>query len=367
MEKTPVDIVWVAICAGLVFMMQAGFMCLEAGVTRRKNNINVAMKNISDFGISTLVFWLFGAGLMFGTSWQGWLGTSWFAPDLSQGQPWGSIFFTFQVMFCGAAATILAGAVAERMRFVSYLVMMVMIAGLTYPIFGHWAWNGSDQNMMQGWLAQRGFVDFAGSTVVHSFGGWTSLAALLVIGPRIGRFPKDGPPRRMQGADIPLATLGSLLLWFGWIGFNGGSTLALDDRVPGVIFNTVLAGSAGMTATLIVGWLVRKRAEVDLVLNGSLAGMVAITASAHAVDARSAALIGAVGGIVMLLTDELSSARGSMTLSAPSRSTSAPGSGARLPSACWGTLRASGRGSAGSTRSARSCLGSAPARSGPSA
>jgi Amt family ammonium transporter len=196
--------------------------------------------------------------------------------------------------------------VAERMRFAAYLVMMVLVAGITYPIFGHWAWNGLDLSVARGWLGARGFVDFAGSTVVHSFGGWTSLATLVVLGPRIGRFPTNGgPPRRMQGADIPLATLGTLLLWFGWIGFNGGSTLAMDGRVPGIIFNTILAGSAGLVVTLLVGWRIRGRAEVDLVLNGSLAGMVAITASANVVTSSSALMIGAVGGLAMLATDVL--------------------------------------------------------------
>ena len=152
----------------------------------------------------------------------------------------------------------------------------------------------SDVRGLIGWLNTRGFVDFAGSTVVHSFAGWTSLATLLVLGPRIGRFPKDGPPRRMQGADIPLATLGTLILWFGWFGFNGGSTLALDNRVATVIANTALAGSAGLTAALLVGWRIRGRAHVDLALNGALAGLVAITANCHSVSSAAALLIGAV-------------------------------------------------------------------------
>jgi Amt family ammonium transporter len=306
MDKPPIDILWVALCAGLVFTMQAGFMCLEAGVTRRKNNINVAMKNLSDFGISSVVFWLVGYAFMFGPSLAGWIGGSGFAPDVSSGSSWDAVYLLFQTMFCGAAATILAGAVAERMRFGAYLVIMVLIAGITYPIFGHWAWNGLNNGNSTGWLRALGFVDFAGSTVVHSFGGWTSLAAIIVLGPRLGRFPKNGgPPQRMQGADIPLATLGALILWFGWIGFNGGSTLAMNGQVPGVIFNTILAGSAGLSFALIAGWVMRRRADVDLVLNGSLAGMVAITAGAHAVSAGEAALIGAVGGLAMLVVDAL--------------------------------------------------------------
>lgn len=304
-DKTPLDIAWVALCAGLVFLMQAGFLCLEAGVTRRKNNINVAMKNITDFGISTVVFWLVGFGIMFGVTSNGLVGTTRFAFDPLGETSWGTIFFFFQIMFCGAAATIVAGAVAERMRFVSYLVLMTIVAALIYPVYGHWVWNGIDGGTNAGWLAQRGFVDFAGSSVVHSFGGWVSLAAVLLIGPRTGRFAADGTPRRMQGADIPLATLGTLLLWFGWFGFNGGSTLAFDDRVAGVIVNTTLAGSAGMTMALLVGWQLRGRPEVDVVLNGTLAGLVSVTAGAHAVPAWAALLIGAVGAVMMLGCDRL--------------------------------------------------------------
>jgi Amt family ammonium transporter len=303
--QSPVDILWVVVCAGLIFTMQAGFMCLEAGVTRRKNNINVAMKNLADFGVSALIFWLVGFGLMFGASSAGWIGVSGFALDLSLAAPEQAAFLLFQTMFCGTAATILAGAVAERMRFGAYLVLMVVIAGLTYPVFGHWAWNLGPDGARAGWLGQLGFVDFAGATVVHSFGGWTSLAALLVIGPRIGRFPKDGPPQPMQGADIPLATLGTLILWFGWFGFNGGSTLAFNASVPAVLVNTAIAGSAGLTATLLLGWRVRGRPDVDLALNGALAGLVAVTASAHVVGTPEALLIGAVGGVLMLACDSL--------------------------------------------------------------
>lgn len=278
MSRPIEDILWVLICAGLVFTMQAGFMCLEAGVTRRKNNINVAMKNIADFGVSTVIYWLFGYGLMFGASLGGWIGSSQFAPDLGRENAWLASFVLFQIMFCGTAATIMAGAVAERMRFAGYLIVMVLIAGLTYPVFGHWAWNGGDTSQPLGWLERLGFLDFAGSTVVHSFAGWTSLAAILVLGPRIGRFPANGPAKRMQGADIPLATLGTLILWFGWFGFNGGSTLAIDNRVPAVLLNTALAGSGGLIGSLLIGWRMRGRAEVDLALNGVLAGLVAVTA-----------------------------------------------------------------------------------------
>ncbi|NJM05617.1 ammonium transporter [Candidatus Gracilibacteria bacterium] len=303
MNKSIDDILWITLCAGLVFLMQAGFMCLEAGVTRRKNNINVAMKNLADFGVSTLIFWLFGFALMFGASAGGWFGRSDFAPNLDFQDPFRDAFVVFQIMFCGTAATILAGAVAERMRFHSYLLIMVLIAGFSYPIFGHWAWAGLAQNEPVGWLARQGFVDFAGSTVVHSFGGWTSLAALLILGPRMGRFPKDGLPRRMQGADIPLATLGTFILWFGWFGFNGGSTFAANGQIPTIIANTLLAGSGGLVAALLLGWRIRKTAAVDLSLNGVLAGLVAVTAGANAYSSLAAVIVGAIGGMVMVGCD----------------------------------------------------------------
>ncbi len=299
------DILWVLVSACLVFVMQAGFLCLETGLTRSKNNINVALKNLTDFGVAVLLFWALGFGIMFGPSWQGWIGTSDFAINLSQDALWPAVFFFFQVMFCGTAVTILAGAVAERMRFAAYLITAALVSGIIYPVFGHWAWNGLQTGESIGWLAAWGFVDFAGSTVVHSVGGWVSLAALLVIGARADRFPTDGPPRRISGANLPLATLGVLLLWFGWFGFNAGSTLALDNRVPGIIVNTILAGAAGLVVTLLWAWRTRGLAEVGWTLNGVIAGLVAITANCHLVSSLEAVLIGSIGGIVMLLADGL--------------------------------------------------------------
>ncbi len=302
-----IDIVWVLVCSGLVFLMQAGFLCLETGLTRSKNNINAAMKNLADFCITTVIFWVFGFGIMFGTSQGGLIGTSEFAFDFSIDRAQLFAFFFFQVMFCGTAVTILAGAVAERMRFPGYLLAALVGSALIYPIFGHWAWNTNDRILGDptGWLNARGFVDFAGSSVVHSVGGWISLAMLLILGARTGRFPKDGPPRKIPGANVPLATLGVFILFFGWFGFNAGSTLQVNDQVPRIIVNTVMAASTGMVATLIIGWGVRRRAEIDLLMNGILAGAVAVTANCHAVSLPSAAVIGAIGGVVMLLVDAL--------------------------------------------------------------
>lgn len=195
------DILWLLFSAALVFVMQAGFLCLETGLTRTKNNINVAIKNLTDFGLTTLVFWLFGYGLMFGSrTIGGWLGFADFAPafDADMDSLSRLAFLVFQVMFCGTAVTILSGSVAERMQFESYIFIAVLISGLVYPVFGHWAWGGGQPDSLMteqttlGWLRELGFVDFAGSTVVHSVGGWASLAILVVIGPRLGRFGADG-------------------------------------------------------------------------------------------------------------------------------------------------------------------------------
>lgn len=296
-----IDIIWIVFSAALVFLMQAGFLCLESGLTRSKNSINTAMKNLADFSVSTLVFWVIGFALMFGVTQNGWIGASDFLPDLETVSGTRMAFFFFQLMFCGTAVTIMAGAIAERARFGAYLLMALVCAGLIYPVFGHWVWNGIENGVRTGLLGRAGFVDFAGSSVVHSVGGWIALAALLVIGARTGRFPKDGPPRRIPGSSVPLASLGVLLLWFGWFGFNAGSTLFIDNvSVPRILANTVMAGAAGMVVTLLVGWQQRKRPEIDLLLNGVLAGAVAVTANCHAVSMASAAVIGGVGGIIML-------------------------------------------------------------------
>jgi Amt family ammonium transporter len=301
-----IDIIWIVFSAALVFLMQAGFLCLESGLTRTKNSINTAMKNLADFSVSTLVFWVFGFALMFGATQNGWVGASGFLPELETIGGARMAFFFFQLMFCGTAVTIMAGAIAERARFGAYLLMALVCAALIYPVFGHWVWNGIENGARTGILGRAGFVDFAGSSVVHSVGGWIALAALLVIGARAGRFPKDGPPRRVSGSSVPLASLGVLLLWFGWFGFNAGSTLFIDNvSVPRIIANTVMAGAAGMMGALLVGWRQRKRPEIDLLLNGVLAGAVAVTANCHAVSMASAAVIGGVGGLIMVAASNL--------------------------------------------------------------
>lgn len=305
MAVTNVDMLWVLISATLVFLMQAGFLCLESGLTRNKNAINVASKNVADFGLAVGLFWLCGFGLMFGHSLWGWLGLSHFAVPVGPGNdPWLATFFLFQAMFCATAATIVSGAVAERMRFVAYLITAALVSVVIYPVFGHWAWGGV-YNGSPGWLEQRGFVDFAGSTVVHSVGGWVALAGVLLLGARHGRFAAGQSPHVFPAGNLPVAMLGGLLLFLGWFGFNGGSVLALDATVPGILANTVLAAIAGLLVALLVGWYWRGYPEVLYALNGMLAGLVAITASAHAVSSTSALLIGSVGGLLMLLSHEL--------------------------------------------------------------
>lgn len=309
MEKNLADILWVIICALLVFLMQAGFLCLEAGTTRSKNNINVVIKNVSDFGVSVLLFWLFGYALMFGRSLGGWFGTTLLSPDISQsssqGEIWSAVFFLFQVMFCSTAVTIVSGAVAERMKFGSYLLMAALVSGLIYPVFGHWAWNGLTMGQPAGWLEARGFIDFAGSTVVHSVGGWVSLAAVIILGPRIGRFSKKRRYQLGSGSDLPLALLGTLLLWLGWFGFNGGSSLGLNEDVPGIIANTVLAGCGGLITPVLLALSTNQHIRVTAIMNGALAGLVAITANCHAVSAGAAILIGMIGCVLMLMTESL--------------------------------------------------------------
>lgn len=290
---------WLLVCSALVFVMQPGFMCLESGLTRSKNNINVAIKNFADFSLSTFIFWFFGYGLMFGTSINTVIGTDQFlaSPETDAAL---AAFIVFQTMFCSTTATIVSGAVAERMKFGGYLLITALMASMIYPVFGHWAWNGVETGQINGWLGHLGFVDFAGSTVVHSVGGWVALAAILIIGPRQGRFPNKGETHEILGSSLPLSVLGALLLWMGWLGFNGGSGLEFSDRVPLILLNTVLGGVAGTLAAGALGWWRSGIPKIELMINGSLAGLVSVTAACHAISPPLAVIIGATGGAVMM-------------------------------------------------------------------
>lgn len=295
MEFDRLDLVWVLVSAALVLSMQLGFLCLESGFVRAKNSINVAVKNTLDFCVAAMVFWAFGFALMFGQSTSGLIGASdFFVGDFKNSGDAG--YFLFQVVFCGTAATIVSGAVAERTRFIAYLGITFVISGIVYPVFGHWAWGGAFGGYEPGWLARLGFVDFAGSTVVHSIGAWTALAAVLVIGPRQGVFEDSGSP--IRGGNLPLAAAGVLILWFGWWGFNGGSTLSMNDSVPIILLNTNLAAAAGGLGGLLYSFWTLRVGSVTLILNGIVGGLVAITANCHLVEPSVGVFIGFTGGII---------------------------------------------------------------------
>ena len=300
-----VDAMWVAVSGALVFFMQPGFSMVESGLTREKNSINVAIKNLTDIGISLFVYWLVGFAFMFGTSSDGFIGRSGFIPGARMNIDFNTgTFLFFQAMFCSTSATIVSGAVAERMKYSSYIISTFLMSLIIYPIFGHWAWAGIQPSFIsdaQGWLYKLGFVDFAGSTVVHSVGGYVGLAGIIILGARKGRFPKDEKPRDIQGCDVPMTVAGVFILWFGWLGFNGGSTLAFNDIVPQVLLNTCIGAATGMLSALFVGWAFKKIPDVNFVINGTLAGLVSVTANCHCVTPGAAAIIGAVGGIVMLI------------------------------------------------------------------
>ncbi|MEG3617625.1 ammonium transporter [Magnetovibrio sp. PR-2] len=298
-EPLSLDIAWVLIASFLVAVMQAGFTCLESGFVRSKNSINVAIKNLVDFCISSLLFALVGYQLMFGESWGGIIGLP-HPSTYEQLSPQEVSFFIFQLMFCGTAATIISGAVAERLRFIGYIIITLVSAGVIYPIVGHWIWNTNALGEMTGWLGQLGFVDFAGSTVVHAVGGWISLAAVMILGPRIGRFGPGG--HTIHGQNLPMAVLGVFLLWFGFFGFNGGSTLAFNTLVPLIVANTALSGAAGGMVGLLVSWKLRGHPSVDAIINGTISGLVAICASANVVGEGASVVIGLVAGGLAIAT-----------------------------------------------------------------
>jgi Amt family ammonium transporter len=294
------DYVWTLVCAALVFFMQAGFACVEAGFTRAKNSINIMMKNLMDFAVGSLAFWAVGFGLMFGTTTTGWFGTDGFflSDFVAGGDPWVLAFWMFQVVFAATAATIVSGAMAERTKFASYLIYSAVISAFIYPIFGSWAWGSLFHG--GGWLGKLGFIDFAGSTVVHSIGGWAALAGALVLGPRIGKYTKEGKVKAIPGHNIPLAAVGVFILWLGWFGFNPGSTTAGNKSIAMIFVNTNLAAAAGCVVAMLTSWIIFKKAEIGMSLNGALAGLVAITAGCANVSPSSSIIIGAIGGALVV-------------------------------------------------------------------
>jgi len=298
--QTHADYVWTLIAAALVFFMQAGFAMVEVGFTRAKNAINILMKNLMDFSIGSLAFWAIGFGLMFGVSESGWIGTSgFFLSDFTpDGDPWVLAFWMFQVVFAATSATIVSGAMAERTKFTGYLVYSAVVCAFIYPIFGGWAGGGLFNG--GGWLEGLGFIDFAGSTVVHSVGGWAALAGVIVLGPRLGKYAKDGSIRPIPGHNMPLAALGVFILWMGWFGFNPGSTTAANKDIALIFVNTNLAAATGSVCAMILSWLLFGKPEVSMSLNGALAGLVAITAPCATVSPTSSVVIGAVAGVLVV-------------------------------------------------------------------
>jgi len=301
-----VDILWTCLAAFLVFFMQAGFAMVEAGFTRAKNACNIIMKNLMDFSIGSIAFWLVGFGLMFGVS-SGFVGTNGFffdagAEDAIIGGNFGWAFLIFQTVFAATAATIVSGAMAERTKFIGYLVYSIAITIIVYPIFGSWCWNGLvGAEGSSGWLEGLGFLDFAGSTVVHSIGGWAALAGAIVLGARIGKY-KDGKPQPIPGHNIPLAALGVFILWLGWFGFNPGSTTAVGGGdLAFIAVTTNLAAAAGSVGAMITSWIMFKKPDTSFALNGALAGLVAITAGCDCMSPATAAITGLVGGILVVI------------------------------------------------------------------
>ncbi|MEZ4598685.1 MAG: ammonium transporter [Syntrophotaleaceae bacterium] len=299
--QTNLNFVWTMIAAFLVFIMQAGFALVESGFTRAKNACNILMKNLMDFSVGSIAFWMIGFGLMFGTT-NGFFGTTdfFFGGAVGDGEAWNYAFWMFQVVFAATAATIISGAVAERTKFSAYMVYSFFVSALIYPIFGSWAWGGLYNG--GGWLEGLGFIDFAGSTVVHSMGGWLALAGAIVVGPRLGKYDKAGKVRPIPGHSIPLAGLGVFLLWFGWFGFNPGSTTVGDTSIALIAVTTNLAAAAGAITAMLATWIKYGKADVGMTLNGALAGLVGITAGCANVTPLSAVIIGAIAGILVLFS-----------------------------------------------------------------
>ena len=291
------DLIWLFIGSFLVFFMQAGFAMLTAGLTRSKNAANLLMKNLMDFCFGALLFFSIGFGLMYGDSAGGFIGTSNFflsEVPISIDGAFGYVDFLFQLMFAAAAATIVAGAVAERLKFSTYIIYSCIMTAIIYPISGHWHWGG-------GWLSQMGFIDFAGSTIVHAVGGFASLIAAYILGPRIGKFNKDGSSNVIPGHSLTLTALGVFILWMGWFGFNSGSTLSgMNPGLAFVAVTTTLSAAAGAVSALIVNWLKTGHPATEMALNGSLAGLVAITAGTANVTPVGALIIGAIGGVILV-------------------------------------------------------------------
>ena len=298
-----IDTLWVMIGAFLVFFMNLGFAMVEAGLARAKNTVNILAKNFVVFAIASLVFYIIGFGLMFGNG-NGFIGLEglWFVTGTENSYKalsWTNVpmwaKFFFQLAFAGTAATIVSGAVAERIKFLSFVLFSGVLVSFIYPTVGHWIWGG-------GWLSQIGFYDFAGSTVVHSVGGWAALAGVLVLGPRLGKYRKDGSVNPIFGHNMSMVTLGGLILWFGWFGFNPGSTMSVGDgtAIAHIAVTTNTAAIMAIITSTITAWLFLGKPDLSMIVNGALAGLVAITAPCAFVSVPSAAIIGGIAGVLVV-------------------------------------------------------------------
>lgn len=310
--KVILDTLWVVLAGMLVFFMNLGFATLESGMARSKNTVNIMSKNFIVFAVSSLGFLLLGWGLMFGDG-NGFIGTKglFFAsgadnsPNIGEAYEgvysaisWAQvpfwIKFFFQLVFCGTAATIVSGAVAERIKYISFIIFSLILTMAIYPIAGHWIWGG-------GWLSQLGFLDFAGGTAVHSIGGWAALSGIMILGPRIGKYTKSGKINAIPGHSVALATIGALILWFGWFGFNPGSTMAADPEAIGhILVATNMAGVMGILVATATAWIKLGKPDISMSINGLLAGLVAITPACAYVSVTSSLIIGAISGILVV-------------------------------------------------------------------
>ncbi|WP_031481876.1 ammonium transporter [Maridesulfovibrio frigidus] len=309
LTQTHANILWTLIAAILVMFMQAGFACVEAGFTRSKSAGNILMKNFLDFAAGSIIFFLFGFALMFGLDAGGFIGTSGFGLEgvnlVNADGQWTLTFWFFQSVFAATAATIVSGGIAERTKFSGYILVTMIVTGLIYPISGHWAWGSlwlGDAG--SGWLEGLGFMDFAGSTVVHSVGGWIALAGAIVLGPRIGKYTPDGKAKAIPGHNIPMAALGVFILWFGWFGFNPGSTTTADGSIGLIAVVTSLSACAGTLGAMFTSWFRYGKPDISMTCNGALAGLVGITAACATVSPAASIIIGLIAGILVVLSIE---------------------------------------------------------------
>lgn len=292
-----IDTLWVLVASFLVFFMNAGFAFVEGGFCRAKNVVNILAKNFIVFAIAALAYWIIGYGFMFGDGVL--IGTSSFLVNETSDCPVTNIpvfaFFFFQLAFASAGCSIISGAVAERIKLISFLIFGTLMVAIIYPLTGHWIWGG-------GWLSTIGFYDFAGSTAVHSVGGWCALSGIVMLGPRIGKYRSDGSQHAIPGHSIPLATLGGFILWLGWFGFNPGSQLAMDNNVPRIALTTALSSCTGVIGAMITSWIISGKPDLSMIINGCLAGLVAITAPCAIVSPSGALIIGFIAGVLVVFS-----------------------------------------------------------------